>query len=49
MERYQDLLTSGRVTRIYLDELENINQDSLGIATIQLIVAKENLLLMRSL
>ena len=40
--RYQDLLTSGRVTRIYLDELDDINQDSLGIATIKLIIAKEN-------
>jgi len=42
IQRYQDLLTSGRVNRIYLDELENINQNSLGIATIQLIIAKEN-------
>ncbi len=26
--RYQDLLTSGRVTRIYLDELDDINLQS---------------------
>jgi predicted transposase/invertase (TIGR01784 family) len=41
-ERYQDLLTSGRVSRIYLDELENSNPESLGIATIKLIIAQES-------
>ncbi len=39
IQRYQDLLTSGRVNRIYLDELGEIKQNSIGIATIELIIA----------
>ena len=41
VQRYQDMLTSGRVTRLYLDELENLNQTSIGLATVQLITLPE--------
>ncbi|EAZ88498.1 hypothetical protein CY0110_15290 [Crocosphaera chwakensis CCY0110] len=37
IQRYQDMLTSGRVIRLYLDELENLNQTSVGLTTVQLI------------
>ncbi|MGK7943918.1 MAG: Rpn family recombination-promoting nuclease/putative transposase [Microcystaceae cyanobacterium] len=36
-QRYQEILSSGRVRRIYLNELENLNQTSIGLATVQLI------------
>ncbi len=41
IQRYQDMLTSGRVTRLYLDELGNLNQTSIGLATVQLITLPE--------
>ena len=41
IQRYRDMLTSGRVTRLYLDELENLNQSSIGLATVQLITLPE--------
>ena len=36
-QRYRELLNSERVRRIYLNELENIPQTSIGLATVQLI------------
>ncbi|ACK71466.1 conserved hypothetical protein [Gloeothece citriformis PCC 7424] len=43
IQRYQELLTSGRVRRIYLDELGEINQLSLELATVKLVtVESEN-------
>ncbi|ACB49441.1 CHP1784-containing protein [Crocosphaera subtropica ATCC 51142] len=36
-QRYQEVLNSPRITRIYLDELANLNQTSIGLATIKLI------------
>ncbi len=41
IQRYRDMFTSGRVTRLYLDELENLNQTSIGLATVQLITLPE--------
>ncbi|NEO60972.1 MAG: Rpn family recombination-promoting nuclease/putative transposase [Moorea sp. SIO4G2] len=40
--RYRELLDSPRVSRIYLDELAEISAPSVGIATVQLIVTKED-------
>lgn len=40
-ERYTELLESRRVTRIYLDELAANSSESVGIASIKLIVADE--------
>ncbi|MBW4648191.1 MAG: Rpn family recombination-promoting nuclease/putative transposase [Kastovskya adunca ATA6-11-RM4] len=40
-ERYSELLNSERVSRIYLDELGETSEQSLGITTIQLVVARE--------
>ncbi|NEP42907.1 MAG: Rpn family recombination-promoting nuclease/putative transposase, partial [Okeania sp. SIO2H7] len=40
--RYVELFDSGRVDRIYLDELGKPSEQSIGIATIQLIVANKN-------
>jgi predicted transposase/invertase (TIGR01784 family) len=40
-ERYTELLESRRVTRIYLDELAVDSSESVGIASIKLIVANE--------
>ncbi|EAZ92526.1 Rpn family recombination-promoting nuclease/putative transposase [Crocosphaera chwakensis] len=37
IQRYQDLLNSSKVTRVYLDQLENFEQTSIGLATVQLI------------
>ncbi|MFN6256835.1 Rpn family recombination-promoting nuclease/putative transposase [Microcystis sp.] len=37
IQRYRELLNSERVRRIYLNELENIPQTSIGLATVQLI------------
>jgi predicted transposase/invertase (TIGR01784 family) len=37
VQRYRELLNSERVRRIYLNELENIPQTSIGLATVQLI------------
>jgi predicted transposase/invertase (TIGR01784 family) len=37
--RYTEILNSGRVTRLYLDELGDISQASTGLATVNLIVA----------
>ncbi len=39
--RYRELFHSGRVSRIYLDELGEIAENSVGIATVQLIVAQQ--------
>ncbi|GBF82496.1 Rpn family recombination-promoting nuclease/putative transposase [Aphanothece sacrum] len=41
-QRYQELLNSQRVERIYLNELENRPQTSVGLAIIELIVSEEN-------
>ncbi|MBD2202518.1 Rpn family recombination-promoting nuclease/putative transposase [Calothrix sp. FACHB-1219] len=41
-ERYTELLTSGRVTRIYLDELDSTASQSIGIETVKLVVEPEN-------
>ena len=38
--RYQELLDSGRVQRVYLDELESLPTTSPGLATVQLIVSE---------
>ncbi len=37
VQRYRELLNSERVRRIYLNELENTPQTSIGLATVQLI------------
>jgi predicted transposase/invertase (TIGR01784 family) len=37
VQRYRELLHCERVRRIYLNELENIPQTSIGLATVQLI------------
>ncbi|MDZ8049840.1 MAG: Rpn family recombination-promoting nuclease/putative transposase [Aulosira sp. ZfuVER01] len=37
-ERYIELLTSGRVTRIYLDELDSTASQSIGIGTVKLVI-----------
>jgi predicted transposase/invertase (TIGR01784 family) len=37
VQRYRELLNCERVRRIYLNELENIPQTSIGLATVQLI------------
>lgn len=42
MTRYQDLLDSQRVSRFYLDELDDELQTSVGLATLQLVIADEN-------
>ncbi|MEA5518001.1 Rpn family recombination-promoting nuclease/putative transposase [Limnoraphis robusta] len=39
--RYQELFHAGRVSLIYLDELGEIAENSVGIATVQLIVAQQ--------
>ena len=41
-QRYQELLNSPRVSRIYLDELAKISPPSVGIATLQLIITQED-------
>lgn len=40
-KRYSELLASTRVTRIYLDELVASSEESVGMATVQLIVTEE--------
>ena len=42
IQRYEDLLNSKRVQRIYLNELGDINPSSIGIATLKLITAPES-------
>lgn len=41
-ERYTELLTSRRVSRIYLDELESTGEQSIGIETVKLVVEPES-------
>ncbi|MGK7940270.1 MAG: Rpn family recombination-promoting nuclease/putative transposase [Crocosphaera sp.] len=41
IQRYQEVLNSPRITRIYLDELGNLNQTSIGLATVKLITLPE--------
>ncbi|NJL60693.1 MAG: Rpn family recombination-promoting nuclease/putative transposase [Methylacidiphilales bacterium] len=41
-DRYIELLTSGRVTRIYLDELESPTSTSIAIETVKLVVEAES-------
>jgi predicted transposase/invertase (TIGR01784 family) len=41
-QRYIELLTSGRVTRIYLDELDSITSPSIAIGTVKLVVEPES-------
>jgi predicted transposase/invertase (TIGR01784 family) len=40
--RYRELLNSPRVRRIYLDELADTSQESLGLTTLKLIVTNES-------
>jgi predicted transposase/invertase (TIGR01784 family) len=46
--RYSELLNSRRVSRIYLDELGEASQQSLGIATVQLVIADEEIAIERA-
>ena len=39
--QYQELFHSGRISRIYLDELEETSADSIGLAMLELIVAQQ--------
>ena len=41
-ERYSELLTSGRVTRVYLDELDSAAEQSIGLGTVKLVVEPES-------
>ncbi|MEB3219669.1 MAG: Rpn family recombination-promoting nuclease/putative transposase [Nostocales cyanobacterium 94392] len=41
-ERYIELITSGRVTRIYLDELDSPASPSIAIGTVKLVVEPES-------
>ncbi len=41
-ERYLELLTSGRVTRVYLDELDSAAEQSIGLGTVKLVVEPES-------
>ncbi len=41
-QRYIELLTSGRVTRIYLDELDSTASPSIAIGTVKLVVEPES-------
>ena len=41
-ERYTELLTSGRVTRIYLDELESPASPTIAVGTVKLVVEPES-------
>ena len=40
-KRYQEILDSGRVSRIYLDELGNATQPSIGVETVKLVIEPE--------
>ena len=46
--RYRELLNSGRVSRIYLDELGEASEQSLGIAVVQLVIADEEAAIARA-
>jgi predicted transposase/invertase (TIGR01784 family) len=46
--RYSELLNSRRVSRIYLDELGEVSQQSVGIATVQLVIADEEIAIERA-
>lgn len=41
IQRYRELLNENRVRRVYLNELENLPQTSIGLATVQLITLSE--------
>ena len=41
-ERYAELLISGQVTRIYLDELDSAVEQSIGLGTVKLVVEPES-------
>ncbi|NJM23145.1 MAG: Rpn family recombination-promoting nuclease/putative transposase [Richelia sp. RM1_1_1] len=41
-ERYVELVTSGRITRIYLDELDSPASPSIAIGTVKLVVEPES-------
>jgi predicted transposase/invertase (TIGR01784 family) len=41
-ERYIELLTSGRVSRIYLDELDSAAEQSIGIGTVKLVIEPQS-------
>ena len=41
-ERYIELLTSGRIRRIYLDELDSAAEQSIGIGTVKLVIEPES-------
>ncbi|MFQ4141742.1 DUF2887 domain-containing protein [Chlorogloeopsis sp. ULAP02] len=41
-ERYIELLTSGRIRRIYLDELDSSAQQSIGVSTVKLVIEPES-------
>lgn len=41
IKRYRELLESGRIKQVYLDELGDLTNNPLGIATIQLIVSQD--------
>lgn len=41
-QRYIELLTSGRVRCIYLDELDSATESSLGISTVKLVIEPES-------
>ncbi len=41
-ERYIELLTSGRVTRIYLDEFDSTASQSISIGTVKLVIEPES-------
>ncbi len=40
-ERYIELLTSPRVKRVYLDELDSTDEQSIGIETVKLVIEPE--------
>ncbi len=39
--RYHELLVYGRVSRIYLDELSNVAEQSIGVETVKLVMEPE--------
>ena len=40
-ERYLELLTPGRVRRVYLDELSSVAEQSIGVETVKLVIEPE--------
>jgi predicted transposase/invertase (TIGR01784 family) len=42
IRRYQELLTAQRVSRLYLSEIDAESASSVGLATLQLLIAQEN-------